>query len=53
MEICAGTRFDKHEEIVHGSDIKCPLCEKMNELADANTKIKDLERDVDILNNAE
>lgn len=42
METCSGDKYNPHPEIVHLSNILCPMC-------DANSSIRDLQEKVDEL----
>ena len=53
MEICnGGTGKYKHDEIAH-TERDCPLCLMMTEKADLESKILELNKEIDDLNSEE
>ncbi|MCR4293655.1 MAG: hypothetical protein NUV76_12350 [Candidatus Kuenenia sp.] len=41
MELCN----NGHDEICYSSDIRCPMCERMNTIANLESKIDNLEKE--------
>ena len=46
MEVCTGTRNDRHAEIVHG-ETYCPLCLAIEDVQNGENIIKKLREDLD------
>lgn len=48
MQICPGVRGARHEAVVH-EGIDCPVCEALEQLANANEKLQKLDRTIESL----